>query len=213
MSTILNIPLIRKASLMVAISAAVMLAGCEKKAPVTRAPPAVTVANVLTQEIRNYELFDGSVSAVLDVNLEARVPGYLTKISFADGAYVKKGQLLFIIEQDQYAQQVKLNQAIFEEAKIEINRQKSLLKENATSQASVDKATSAFLQAEANLKLAKINYGYTEVRAPFDGLMGRHLIDEGNYLGSSPQGVKLAVLALGGDLHVADLPGLIGDLR
>ncbi len=194
MSTILNIPLIRKASLMVAISAAVMLAGCEKKAPVTRAPPAVTVANVLTQEIRNYELFDGSVSAVLDVNLEARVPGYLTKISFADGAYVKKGQLLFIIEQDQYAQQVKLNQAIFEEAKIEINRQKSLLKENATSQASVDKATSAFLQAEANLKLAKINYGYTEVRAPFDGLMGRHLIDEGNYLGSSPQGVKLAVI-------------------
>jgi RND family efflux transporter MFP subunit len=53
---------------------------------------------------------------------------------------------------------------------------------------------SVYLQAEANLKLAEINYGYTEVRAPFDGLMGRHLIDVGNYLGSSPQGVKLATI-------------------
>ncbi len=194
MSTILNIPLIRKASLLMAVTAAVMLAGCEKKVPVVRAPPAVTVASVLTQDVRNYELFDGNVSAVLDVNLEARVPGYLTRIAFDDGAYVKKGQLLFVIEQDQYLQQVKLNEAIYNEAKTEITRQKSLLKENATSQAAVDRATSSFLQAEANLKLAKINYGYTEVRAPFDGLMGRHLIDVGNYLGSSPQGVKLAVI-------------------
>jgi len=102
--------------------------------------------------------------------------------------------LLFIIEQDQYEEQVKLNQAIYDEAKIEVTRQKALLKDNATSQASVDKATSSYLQAEANLKLAKINYGYTEMRAPFDGLMGRHLIDVGNYLGSSPNGVKLATI-------------------
>jgi RND family efflux transporter MFP subunit len=53
---------------------------------------------------------------------------------------------------------------------------------------------SAFLQSEANLKLAQLNLSYTEVRAPFDGLMGRHLIDVGNYLGSSPQGIKLATI-------------------
>lgn len=194
MSNTFSTPLIRSMISGCLLVAAFTLAGCDKKAAPAAKPPAVTVAQPLSQEVRSYELFDGNVAALLTVNLEARVPGYLTSIQFQDGTHVKKDQLLFVIEQDQYAQQVKLTQAIYDEAKIEISRQKALLKDNATSQASVDKATSSFLQAEANLKLAKINYGYTEVRAPFDGLMGRHLIDVGNYLGSSPSGVKLATI-------------------
>lgn len=194
MSKTFQTPLMRKWMLGCLLFASFTLAGCEKKTPPAAPPSAVTVAKPLVQEVRNYEIFDGNVSPLLSVDLEARVAGYLTKILFDDGAYVKKDQLLFIIEQDQYLQQVKLNQAIYDEAKIEVTRQKALLKDNATSQASVDKATSSFLQAEANLKLAKINYGYTEVRAPFDGLMGRHLIDVGNYLGSTSSGVKLATI-------------------
>ena len=170
------------------------LVGCEKKERPPTPPSPVTVAKPLSQQVRSYEVFDGYLAALLSVNLEARVPGYLTKILFKDGAYVKKNDLLFVIEQDQYIQQVKLTQAVFDEAKIEFNRQKSLLKENATSQAAVDKALSNMTQADANLQLAKINLGYTEVKAPFDGLMGRHLIDVGNYLGTSPQGVKLATI-------------------
>jgi membrane fusion protein, multidrug efflux system len=178
-----------------AVLACLFLVGCKPaaQAPVV-APAKVTVAKPVQQSVRSYELFDGNVSALLSVDLVARVPGYLTKIEFADGAYVKKDQLLFVIEQDQYIQQVNLTKAVFAEAKIEIDRQKALLKDNATSQAAVDKANSAYLQAEANFKLAQLNLGYTEVRAPFDGLMGRHLIDIGNYLGSSPQGVKLATI-------------------
>ncbi len=186
--------LMNNAMLAFLLAASVALVGCEKKTPPAAPPPAVTVAKPLSQEVRNYEIFDGNVSPLLTVDLNARVPGYLTKILFEDGAYVKKNQLLFIIEQDQYQEQIKLNQAIYDEAKIEVTRQKALLKDNATSQASVDKATSSYLQADANLKLAKINYGYTEMRAPFDGLMGRHLIDVGNYLGSTANGVKLATI-------------------
>ncbi len=175
--------------------ACLFLVGCKPAAQAPAAAPAkVTVAKPIQQSVRSYELFDGNVSALLSVDLVARVPGYLTKIEFADGAFVKKDQLLFVIEQDQYVQQVNLTKAVFAEAKIEINRQKALLKDNATSQASVDKANSAYLQAEANAKLAQLNLSYTEVRAPFDGLMGRHLIDVGNYLGSSPQGMKLATI-------------------
>jgi len=182
-------------SAVTAVMALLFLAACDKKAPVkVTQPPAVTVAKPVSQDVRSFEIFDGNVAAYLSVDLEARVPGYLTKIAFEDGAPVKKDQLLFVIEQDQYAQQVNLTKAVFEEAKIEITRQKALLKDNATSQSAVDKAMSQYLQAEANLKLAEINYGYTEVRAPFDGLMGRHLIDVGNYLGASPQGVKLATI-------------------
>jgi multidrug efflux system membrane fusion protein len=194
MSPFTRTPLMRTAALTLALCVGLILAGCEKK-PVVVAPPIkVTVAKPVTQDVRSYEIFDGVISPLLTVNLEARVPGYLSKISFADGAFVKKDQLLFVIEQDQYIQQVNLTQAIYTEAKIELARQKALLKDNATSQASVDKALSAFLQSEANLKLAQLNLSYTEVRAPFDGLMGRHLIDVGNYLGSSPQGIKLATI-------------------
>ncbi len=194
MSPFMHMPLMRTAAVTLSLFAAVALSGCEKKPVIAPAPIKVTVAKPVAQEVRSYEIFDGVISPLLTVNLEARVPGYLSKIAFEDGAFVKKDQLLFVIEQDQYIQQVNLTQAIYNEAKIELARQRALLKDNATSQASVDKALSAFLQSEANLKLAQLNLTYTEVKAPFDGLMGRHLIDVGNYLGSSPSGVKLATI-------------------
>ena len=168
------------------------LAGCEKKAPPEQPPAKVTVSQPVKQSVQSYVTFDGTAAPLLYVSLEARVPGYLEQILFKDGAKVKKDDLLFVIEQDQYKEEVALNQAIYDEAKIEFDRQSTLLAQKATSQAAVDKARSELQQAQANLALAKINLGYTEVRAPFDGVMGRHLIDVGNYLGSSPDGIKLA---------------------
>lgn len=178
--------------IVLAVAVLIGLKACKKSPPVT--PVSVTTALPLPQEIRSFQTFDGLVNPYLTVNLDARVTGYLSKIGFADGAMVKKGDLLFLIEQDTYIQQVNLNQAIYNEAKIEYTRQKALLTENATSQAAVDKALSSLLQSEANLKLAKINLGYTEIRAPFDGLMGKHLLDVGTYLGSNPDGVHLATI-------------------
>ena len=194
MSPFMHKPLMRTAALTIAVFMGLILAGCEKKPIVAVPPTKVTVAKPVTQDVRSYEIFDGVISPLLTVNLEARVPGYLNKITFQDGAFVKKDELLFVIEQDQYIQQVNLTEAIYNEAKIELARQRALVKDKATSQASVDKAFSSFLQSEANLKLAQLNLSYTEIRAPFDGLMGRHLIDVGNYLGSSPQGIKLATI-------------------
>lgn len=107
---------------------------------------------------------------------------------------MKQGDLLFVIEQDQYQQQVKLSEAIYQQAKQENDRQNTMLAQRATSQAAVDKARSDLQQAEANLALARINLGYTEIRAPFDGVMGRHLIDAGNYLAAGVSGVQLATI-------------------
>ena len=175
-----------------AVVIVVCLKSCGKG--VTQAPIPVTTAVPLSQEIRSFATFDGVVDPYLTVNLDARVKGYLTKIGFVDGSMVKKDDLLFVIEQEPYIQEVKLKKAIYDEAKIEYTRQKSLLKENATSQAAVDKALSQYQQADANLTLAKINLGYTEIRAPFDGLMGRHLLDVGTYLDTSTKGVQLATI-------------------
>jgi multidrug efflux system membrane fusion protein len=184
------------------VSSALMLTACDKPKPPQMPAAKVTVAKPVQQTVQSYQTFDGTASPYLYVNLEARVPGYLEQILFKDGAQVKKGDLLFVIEQDQYQQQVLLNQAIYDEAKIEFDRQSTLLIQKATSQASVDQARSKLQQAQANLSLAKINLGYTEVRAPFDGVMGRHLIDVGNYLGTSPDGIKLAEIRQVSPLYV-----------
>ena len=168
------------------------LSACDKHVAAPIPAPHVTWANPVAQKVQDYTTFDATAQAMNTVNLEARVPGYLTQILYKDGAEVSKGDLLFVIEQDQYKEQVALNQAIYDEAKIEFDRQSTLLAQKATSQASVDRARSQLQQAQASLALANINLGYTEVRAPFDGVVSRHLIDVGNYLGSSPQGIKLA---------------------
>jgi len=183
-------------------ASSLILAACDKPKPVALPAAKVTAAKPVQQEVQNYATFDGTASARLLVNLEARVPGYLDKILFKDGATVKKGDLLFVIEQDQYKEQVALNQAIYDEAQIEFDRQTGLLAQKATSQAAVDKARSQLQQARANLSLAKINLGYTEVKAPFDGVMGRHLIDVGNYLGNSPDGIKLAEILQVSPLYI-----------
>ena len=182
----------RSLLVLVILIALILMKSCGKE--IKQTPIPVTTALPLSQEIRSFAIFDGLVDPYLTVNLDARVKGYLTKIGFADGAMVKKGDLLFVIEQEPYIQEVKLKQAIYTEAKSEYGRQKSLLKENATSQAAVDKALSQYQQAEANLTLAKINLGYTEIRAPFDGLMGKHLLDVGTYLDSTTKGVQLSTI-------------------
>jgi len=178
--------------IVIAFIGLISLKSCGKT--IIKAPIPVTTATPLSQEIRSFATFDGVVNPYLTVNLDARVKGYLTKIGFADGAMVKKGDLLFVIEQDSYIQDVKLKQAIYTEAKSEFARQKSLLKENATSQAAVDKALSQYQQSEANLTIAKINLGYTEIKAPFNGLMGKHLLDVGTYLDTTSKGVQLSTI-------------------
>lgn len=172
------------------------VAGCKPQhaEPPPNPPIDVTVAKPVQQSVRNYQVFDGTVAASREVNLEARVPGYLDQINFQDGAQVKQGDLLFVIEQDQYQQQLKLSEAIYQQARQENDRQTTMLAQRATSQAAVDKARSDLQQAEANLALARINLGYTEIRAPFDGVMGRHLIDAGNYLAAGVSGVQLATI-------------------
>ncbi|NLY28444.1 MAG: efflux RND transporter periplasmic adaptor subunit [Alcaligenaceae bacterium] len=195
--------LVRHLLLVPALVAFGALAGCQKKhEPVAQAPAAVTVAAPVQQSVQNYQTFDGTASPLLVVDLEARVPGFLEQILFKDGSQVKKGDLLFVIEQDQYKQELNLNQAIYDQAKIEFDRQSTLLSQRATSQAAVDRARSDLQQASANLQLAKINFGYTEIRAPFDGVMGRHLVDVGNYLGGATGGIKLATIRQVSPLYI-----------
>jgi len=156
-------------------------------------PPQVTVAKPLRAPVTEYLLGTGSIAAMQTVDLVARVEGYLRSVNFTDGSVVRAGQLLFVIEPEPYQAKLASYQAQLESAQSEYDRQLRMIKENATSQANVEKWRSQRDQDVAAVQLAKIDLGYTRVTAPFDGRIGRHLVDPGNLVGAAGA-TKLATI-------------------
>ena len=136
--------------------------------------------------------------------------GFLQSINYKDGAFVKEGTSLFTIEPDTY--KLKLDQAQAAEAgaqasvrqtEADFKRQQELVQRQAVSQATLDNSTSArdnaqanLLQAQVNTKIAAVNYGYTNVTAPFDGVVSAHLVSVGELVGASSPTQLATIVAL-----------------
>lgn len=191
------------------IAAAGFVAGCdEPNRYVPPPPPQVIVANPLRQNVIGYLEETGTLAAVNSVDLVARVPGFVTAIHYKDGSLVKKGALLFEIEPEPY--KVKWEQAKAAEdgakaqllqSQAEFDRQADLIKRQVSTQANYDKALAQrdgdkanLEQAQANTELAKINYEYTQVAAPFDGVVTARLVSVGEYVGANNTPTKLATI-------------------
>jgi multidrug efflux system membrane fusion protein len=178
-----------------AVTIAALLGACGKRnAYQPPPPPPVTVSRPVLMPVTDYLQQTGSVAAFKTVDLVARVEGYLRSVNFKDGSLVKQGQLLFVIEPEPYEAKLASYQAQLLDAQSEYDRQLRMIKQNATSQANVDKWLSQRDQAAAAVTLAKINLGYTRVTAPFDGRIDRHLIDPGNLVGTGGVATKLATI-------------------
>jgi membrane fusion protein (multidrug efflux system) len=177
------------------------LAGCDEAAETptaaAAAPPAVTVISVQPTEVTPSVGFNGRVVAVDTVDLRARVTGFLKERRFEEGADVAAGDLLFVLEKDQYQAVVEQRQAELASAEAnranteaQLARGEELVKNGNIPKSEVDlrraadeMAAAAIQEAQAALDQAQINLGYTEIRAPLAGRIGRSAFSVGNLVG------------------------------
>ncbi len=170
-------------------------------------PPPVQVRTPVVQDVEEYYEFTGNTAAVEQVEVRARVEGFLTSIAFTDGAEVKQGDLLFTIEpeafqarRDQALAQLQSAQAERERAQLDYERVEKAVQTNAVSQqelstrkADREKAQAAVAAAKAILETAELNLSYTRIVSPVDGVVSRRFVDVGNLVGAGEQ-TRLATI-------------------
>jgi membrane fusion protein, multidrug efflux system len=197
---ILNIRSRRSLTPFIAVLAGA-LAGCGDTAPPPAAvgPPSVTVAQPTKRTVTDWDEFTGRFEAVEEVQVRARVGGFVTSVEFRDGAFVRTGDLLYVIDSrpfeavaEQADGQLSDARAKAELARRELDRALTLNQTQAVSDAIVDQrrqalqaAKAAQMQAEGALKAAQLNIEFTHVIAPIGGRVGRHLVSVGNLVQGS----------------------------
>ena len=191
--------IVRRSGLLPVVIAAALVGGCQKVPEVVPpAPPEVTVAAPIQKDVTVFQEFVGTTEAFKSVNIRARVQGFLDKMSFEPSSFVRKDQLLFVIEPGPYEAQrdraaagLAAAEAGLARAESDLDRLEQAVRTNAVSQQEVtraraerDQASAAVLQAQAELTNAEIQLAYTTVESPLDGLVSRNYVDLGNLVGA-----------------------------
>ena len=162
------------------------IAGCSKEEPPPPPPPEVTVAEVVQKDVPIYIELVGSTLGSEDVEIRARVEGYLTSVNFTEGSFVRKGQTLYKIDPQPFEAALSQAQANLSTARTRLDktnndvaRYKPLAAEKAVSQQELDNALSAQEAArfqvtayDALVEKAKLDMAYTTINSPVDGLIG-----------------------------------------
>ena len=178
------------------MTALLVVAACKKSETVTLPPVKVNVVKAIQNDVPLYEDFVAQVYGQSDVDIRARVEGWVTSLNFKEGSRVKKGDLLYVIDDIEYKNRVDRQASELTRAKTELvraendlSRVKPLTELNALSKKDLDNAVAAYEAAKAHvaatqssLDNAKVELGYTRVHAPFDGIVGISNVREGDYV-------------------------------
>lgn len=170
--------------------------------------PTVVIAPALKKDVEIYGEYVGRVRAQQFVEVRARVEGYLEKMLFAEGTYVKKNQVLFVINQDQYKAkvdkaraQLKKDEAQAQKAKRDLERIRPLYEQNAASKLDLDNAIAAYETAKASVGMSKadldqaeLELGRTVVYSPIAGHISERHVDLGTLVGPGAKSLLASVV-------------------
>jgi membrane fusion protein (multidrug efflux system) len=177
------------------------LPGCsgdkKKKEAEKQAPTPIKVIKVATRTMPYWGEFVGQINAVETVDVRARVAGFLQQKKFKEGARVKKGDLLFVIDPKPFQEDLKqaqsgleYNQALAAKAKKDYERFRELYKENVVSRDEYESYQTQYATYKAQVRdnaakveNARIQLGYTKIYSPIDGVIGQVKVDLGNLVG------------------------------
>lgn len=191
--------------------------GCGKQEQATTAAPTeVKVVAVAQKDVPITKEWVGQTLGAVDIEIRARVNGWLQGIHFREGTEVKKGTLLYTIDTSELEQAVaeakgKLAEArtLLARAESDVNRYRPLAAAGAVSQRDLETALAEFgarkgevEAAQASLRLAEINLGYATIRAPIDGLIGISAARVGDFVGRPPNPVILNTISRVDSIHV-----------
>lgn len=176
--------------------------------PLPEVYPTVSVKQVGIQDMELYGEYVGRVRAQQFVEIRARVEGYLESMLFEEGTFIKKNQILFIIDPKLYAAkadrakaQLQKDKAIEQQTKRNIDRIRPLFEQNAASQLDLDNAIAAYesavaavMMSEADLRQTRMALDYTSVRSPISGMISKRHVDIGTLVGPSGQSLLATVV-------------------
>ena len=199
-----------RASARLALTLLAFAASCRRADAPAQPPLPVSVVEVRQATIPVYLEHVGTTEAVSTVEVRARVSGVLEKVLFKEGADVQQGALLFVIEQKPYQTRVAQAKAQLERVKAtqerteaDFERTAALEKKDVASKSDLDHARAARDEAVAEvqaagaaLEQAQLDLGYTEIRAPIAGRVGKLLKDQGNLVGSGEQTALATIVQL-----------------
>lgn len=191
--------ILRAAVPVIALAAAIACARADAQ-PGAPPPPKVTVATVVEQPVTEWDEFTGRLEAVDTVAVRPRVSGYVSKVTFDEGAVVRKGEVLFEIDARPFQAEVDRLRAertravaVVDRAESELQRAERLRAENAMSREEFDRRSAFAREAKAQvaavsaaLAAAELNLEFTRVTAPISGRVGRAIVTEGNLVSTGP---------------------------
>jgi membrane fusion protein (multidrug efflux system) len=187
-----------------------LLIGCSKEAPqAQRPPPEVGVLTIAPQTIPFSPTFVAQTESSRQVNIVARVSGFLDRIAYAEGELIKQGQLMFVLDPKPFRAQLNAakgelesQQARLSTAKATYGRVKPLAEQDALPQSDLDRAkgeldqaSAAVFSAKAKVEEAQLNLGYAMIASPVTGVAGRALQRQGAYINSIADSANLTYVA------------------
>jgi RND family efflux transporter MFP subunit len=178
------------------LAAMALISGCKSEDVGTAAKPSVTVSKPAARQVNDMDMFTGRFEAIDTVQVRSRVSGYLEKIAFQDGAYVKKGDLLFVIDPRPFQAAVTQAEGALAKARSQLSlseqdfeRATVLMETNTIAKSlfdqrrqAVQSARAEVVSAEGALARAKLDLSFTRITAPMSGRISRKQVSEGNLI-------------------------------